>query len=58
MMTKRTLPKLLMKENGQFSVSSQGRFLWYELATTDVEAAKAFYATVVGWDTQLSLIHI
>ena len=51
-MTKRTLPKLLMKENGQFSVSSQGRFLWYELATTDVEAAKAFYATVVGWDTQ------
>jgi predicted enzyme related to lactoylglutathione lyase len=33
-------------------VSSQGRFLWYELATTDVEAAKAFYATVVGWDTQ------
>ena len=27
-----------------------GRFNWYELMTTDVEAAKAFYASVVGWD--------
>jgi hypothetical protein len=32
-------------------VNSHGRFLWYELATTDVEAAKAFYAEVVGWGT-------
>jgi hypothetical protein len=23
--------------------SSHGRFVWYELATTDMEAAKAFY---------------
>lgn len=30
---------------------SGGRFVWYELATTDVEAAKAFYAGVVGWGT-------
>jgi uncharacterized protein len=29
-----------------------GRFVWYELMTTDTEAAKAFYAQVVGWDTQ------
>jgi uncharacterized protein len=28
-----------------------GRFVWYELATTDIEAAKAFYASVVGWTT-------
>jgi uncharacterized protein len=28
-----------------------GRFVWYELATTDIEAAKAFYASVVGWST-------
>ena len=28
---------------------SFGRFLWYELMTTDMEAAKAFYAKVVGW---------
>ena len=30
-------------------VSSHGCFVWYELTTTDAEAAKAFYAAVVGW---------
>lgn len=29
--------------------NSGSRFVWYELATTDTEAAKAFYARVVGW---------
>src|SRR4029450_248273 len=33
-------------------VNSHGRFVWYELMTTDMEAAKAFYAEVVGWGTQ------
>ena len=33
-------------------VDSHGRFVWYELMTTDMEAAKAFYAKVVGWGTQ------
>jgi uncharacterized protein len=28
---------------------SHGRFLWYELMTSDPKAAKAFYAEVVGW---------
>jgi uncharacterized protein len=28
------------------------RFIWYELMTTDMEAAKAFYAKVVGWGMQ------
>jgi uncharacterized protein len=28
---------------------SKGRFVWYELLTTDVEGAKAFYGEVVGW---------
>jgi len=32
-------------------VAPQGQFVWYELMTTDVEAAKAFYAKVMGWDT-------
>jgi predicted enzyme related to lactoylglutathione lyase len=32
--------------------SSHGRFLWYELATTDMQSAKAFYTAVVGWGTQ------
>lgn len=26
-----------------------GRFIWYELLTTDTEAAKRFYGDVVGW---------
>ena len=32
-------------------VDSHGRFFWYELITTEPEAAKSFYANVVGWDT-------
>ncbi len=31
---------------------SHGRFVWYELMTTDMEAAKAFYTKVVGWGAQ------
>lgn len=27
----------------------QGRFAWYELMTTDLAAARAFYGNVVGW---------
>ena len=30
----------------------RGRFLWYELMTTDLEKAKAFYTAVVGWGVQ------
>jgi uncharacterized protein len=30
---------------------SGGRFVWYELATSDIEAAKAFYCGVMGWGT-------
>jgi uncharacterized protein len=30
-------------------MNSHGRFVWYELVTTDVEAATAFYAKVMGW---------
>ena len=28
-----------------------GRPLWYELMTTDMKTAEAFYRTVVGWKT-------
>src|SRR5262249_24924529 len=31
------------------SVGSHGRFAWYELMTTDVAAAAAFYTEVMGW---------
>jgi uncharacterized protein len=30
--------------------SSDSRFVWYELITTDLVAAGAFYASVVGWE--------
>lgn len=33
-------------------VSCHGRFIWYELITADIEAAKAFYGNVVGWGTR------
>lgn len=29
-----------------------GRFAWYELATTEMKSAKAFYGDVLGWGTQ------
>lgn len=29
-----------------------GNFVWYELMTTDAEAAAAFYRDVIGWSTQ------
>ena len=30
-------------------VNFHGRFVWYELITTDMEAAKTFYTKVMGW---------
>lgn len=33
-------------------VDQLGRFAWYELMTTDVAAAGAFYGKVVGWDVK------
>ncbi len=31
---------------------SHGRFIWYELATTDTKGAKDFYTEVLGWGAQ------
>ena len=28
-----------------------GRPVWYELMTTDMKSAEAFYRTVIGWET-------
>jgi hypothetical protein len=33
-------------------VNSHGRFVWYELMTTDMETAKDFYANVLDWGTR------
>jgi len=35
---------------------SEGNFVWYELMTSDVEAAQAFYAKVVGWSMTESAV--
>src|SRR3982751_5847494 len=32
--------------------SDKGQFIWYELMTTDVDAAKAFYDAVIGWNIE------
>jgi predicted enzyme related to lactoylglutathione lyase len=32
--------------------SSHGKFVWYELMTTDTKAAEAFYKAVMGWEAQ------
>jgi predicted enzyme related to lactoylglutathione lyase len=34
------------------SQSAHGRFVWYDLMTTDPVAAKAFYNQLVGWGTK------
>lgn len=33
-------------------VDHHGRFVWYELLTTNLASAKAFYGSVVGWGAQ------
>src|ERR1700685_1557879 len=33
-------------------VDTRGRFVWDELMTTDVDAARAFYTDVVGWSAR------
>ena len=33
-------------------IAHHGRFAWYELMTTDVAAARTFYAQIVGWKAE------
>lgn len=33
-------------------MSTQGIFVWNELATSDVDGAKAFYRDVIGWTVE------
>lgn len=32
----------------------QGKFVWYDLMADDIDAARAFYTNVVGWDARAS----
>ena len=33
----------------EIMANAHGDFIWYELLTTDAEAARTFYADVIGW---------
>jgi predicted enzyme related to lactoylglutathione lyase len=35
-------------------MSSTGKFVWYDLMTTDTKGAEAFYGSVLGWDAKAS----
>lgn len=39
-------------ESTEPAASTHGRFVWYDLLTSDAEAAKAFYTAVAGWTVQ------
>jgi predicted enzyme related to lactoylglutathione lyase len=42
--------RLFVGSNGETDMADYpGHFAWYELITTDMAAAKAFYAEVMGW---------
>jgi predicted enzyme related to lactoylglutathione lyase len=40
------------KETPKEKQVERGRFVWHELMTTDIEAAKSFYQKVIGWGTR------
>ena len=33
-------------------MTSRGKFIWYDVMTTDTKAAAKFYGDVIGWTTQ------
>lgn len=39
-------------ERSEAMTNQPGQFIWYELMTSDVDAAIAFYGAVVGWEAQ------
>jgi predicted enzyme related to lactoylglutathione lyase len=42
----------LSQKEGKRVTDKRDRFVWYELATTDREAARAFYSEVMDWDSR------
>ncbi|HZL42020.1 MAG TPA: VOC family protein [Verrucomicrobiae bacterium] len=42
-----------MSEENESMMGQPGRFCWNELVTTDVAAAKTFYAGLLGWTTEV-----
>src|SRR5213078_2945181 len=48
----RLAPPIRRRHPARMTDANTGRFVWYELLTTDVNAAIAFYTDVVRWKTQ------
>ena len=46
----RTQDPPVMNRQERTGPNPPGDFIWYELMTTDADAAKDFYDAVVGWD--------
>src|ERR1700730_19334564 len=38
------------KEGVKLMSTTQGKFVWYDLMTSDCKAAESFYRSVIGWD--------
>ena len=47
-----TIPSTVTPESVAIQGVRKGRFAWYDLVTTDIDAAIAFYAEIAGWRTQ------
>jgi predicted enzyme related to lactoylglutathione lyase len=41
------------EEENMSGESNRGRFVWYDLMTSDSDAAKTFYTGVMGWGTEV-----
>jgi predicted enzyme related to lactoylglutathione lyase len=47
---KQELPRVTAVTNAPTGVHQPGRFVWHDLMTHDVEATKAFYGGLFGWE--------
>jgi hypothetical protein len=40
------------KRESKLMPTTQGKFVWYDLMTSDSKAAESFYRSVIGWDAK------
>jgi hypothetical protein len=40
------------EEGVKLMSTTQGKFVWYDLMTSDSKAAESFYRSVIGWDVK------
>jgi uncharacterized protein len=44
------LPRTNLLDEWEPGMADHGRFVWYELTSTDMQSSQAFYSAVVGWN--------